>query len=264
MPVVERPLGNGGTVRQWDGGVWANLDVKIKLMTDVAVDGDVVYAVREIEFQTTATGEVPTGYKISAPSDGGWQYWVKIGSNAPFLCNVDAGDGSALSLADLVALAGIASVEASAPQMSWLLAQYTAAQSAVDGNTVVWQGGMLTDGGILAGVRSKLASTNSDIEAGYLHEVNTQAGGVTLALPLLADAVRGVFGFKNHGIDEVVITGSGGETIDGRSQYKLDTHRQTVWLVPSDSGWLVSHEYEAGKRPFTVGETIIGDGSYIS
>lgn len=266
MAVVERELGGGGVIKKWDdNSAWDDVTVNIKLMTDVAVDGEVIYAAREISFQTRAQGEVPSGHKLVAPAEGAWQYWVKIGTNTPFLCNVEAGDGSALSLADLVALAGVPTNESGTPQWAWLVNLYTEAQGATDDNVAIWNGNTLVDSGVPFGLPSKVAAVDGDIVVGYLHEVDVSGGDVTLNLPGVSGLIAGsVYGFKVSGLNKLILDGDGSELVDSRPTYLLNRHEQAVLLTVTATGWEVAHEYYPHGQPFAVGYSLVGGVDYVS
>ncbi len=94
-----------------------------------------------------------------------------------------------------------------------------------------------------AGVRTQRLVTASPINVqpnDSIINVNIPAGTPTVTLPAAASRLGAALAFKdvgnNFGAHNLVITPSGGDTIDGQASITLNTGRQFINLVPANDG----------------------------
>lgn len=238
------------------GAALVNSDVEVRLVTPVAVlvNEGVVPAYP----QTVTTDEQgEASVTVDVPEDGGWNY--------KFLFE----DGNSRTV--LIGNVGQINLRELLPDP----AQPIAGQGATlhPAMTVTFNpllGDEWDEVAQLLNVRPDVSlvqptTVTNEIQRGFVHEVNTRAGDVTLGLPSISGVVEGSqYTFKVSGLGKLVLAADGNELVDGRASYTLHRHRQTVTLAATAVGWAVVHEYGANGQPFKIGSSIIGGGDFIS
>ena len=152
-----------GTVRAADGTVRAGANVRIVRETAVA-DGD-AFPPSAVAFYTDAAGAVPVGTAVAVPSAGSWAFSLWIDN--VLICSLALGAGAAITVAELMALAGLEAVDGT-PQNEMLLRLYTAVAGADDGL-------------LLETADGDLAATNAP--RGYWMQRTAVPAGETVTIP---------------------------------------------------------------------------------
>lgn len=123
-----------GTIYKFDGETpWASARLVFSLLTDTASGAAAVWPVWPKTVYAGADGTIPAGTELDTPPSGSWLYRLKIEENTPLDFYLEQGDGSDLTVADIVTLAGATGSSAGTPQQEMLLNLYTVAQTAVAG-----------------------------------------------------------------------------------------------------------------------------------
>ena len=94
---------------------------------------------------------------------------------------------------------------------------------------------------------------NTSIICGGLYVFDVSGGSITQSLPSATTVPQGCqIGFKTTGNTlvgltptELILAGSGGETIDGSATYdQLKDDQKTVWIVSDGTNWLIKYDYD--------------------
>lgn len=114
-----------GTIYKFDGLTpWAGARLVFSLLTDTATGSDAAWPVWSKTVQAGSDGTIPDGTLLDTPPTGSWLYRLRIEENTPLDFYLSQGDGSAVSVSDIVTLAGGTGSSAGTPQQEWLLDIY--------------------------------------------------------------------------------------------------------------------------------------------
>jgi hypothetical protein len=128
-----------GTIYNFDGDPWAGARLYFFLLTDPATGEDALWPRKTIRVVADSNGAFTTS--LDTPPSGSWKYGLVIENNTALEFYLEQGDGSALSISDLVTLAGLAGNEAGTPAANWLVATYDGFVAAADGDGLVKSAG---------------------------------------------------------------------------------------------------------------------------
>lgn len=241
-----------GTIYKFDGLTpWAGARLVFSLLADTAAGNDAVWPKWAKTVQAGADGTIPAGLELDTPPTGSWLYRLKIEENTPLDFYLSQGDGSALSVSDIVTLAGATGSSAGTPQQEMLLDLYTDAQTAVAGQVLTADGAGGADWEDAA--ESGIPEPTSD---GLWARMRASGVGSWLAATTVGAAVfaavseaaaRGAIGAAAS-----AGAGTAGElaTIDGSGNaVRSGVDAETVTLDPSANGIYLRQRVEFPPNP---------------
>jgi hypothetical protein len=142
-----------GIVRRAAGGEpWPRARVLFRLLSDPATRAEEILPVSSRVFYSLADGSLPEDCALETPDEDAWEYELIIGSNEPLRFFLERGDGSPLTIDQVIALADVPGSEAGTPANSWWVAVYSGSLEADEGAVLAADGswGGLTLAGLAA------------------------------------------------------------------------------------------------------------------
>jgi hypothetical protein len=130
-----------GFIYNSNGTPRPNAEIAVRLLTDPATDDNLAYGVRFTRFYRTGPdGSIPDNLTLATPPTGAYRWRMRIEKNDPFEFFLERGDGSPISIDEIITLAGLAGSEAGTPAGSWLVEAYTGFGDAGDSDGLVKSG----------------------------------------------------------------------------------------------------------------------------
>lgn len=128
-----------GTIYRFDGTAWANAPIEIRLKSDPAARTGELFPKRVHKLTADENGAIAPNPRLETPETGAWLYELRIGRNDPLSFYLE-GNG-AISIDQIVTLAGQTGSAAGTPQAEWLLAVYAGFLGAAQGEGLVVDNG---------------------------------------------------------------------------------------------------------------------------
>lgn len=175
-----------GTIYKFDGQPWAGARLVFSLLTDTATGAGAAWPMWSKTICTGNDGTIPTGTELDTPPTGSWLYRLRIEENAPLDFYLEQGDGSALTIADIVELANQAGSAAGTPAGEFLNRLYTAVAGADDGKMLETADGGLVLVDAPAGTGGIEEPASSGLWARLVDGVGSWLAATTIGAALFA------------------------------------------------------------------------------